>query len=100
MLVEQGIVVFYQHVPRLELEAFGVRAQANASAPPAKAKGRVPMHHGLRDRMRSVRRARLGQGEEPARRPPAAFLGGLERGARTTLPPIVRQSGSRRSAGS
>ena len=50
MLVEQGFVVIYQHVSKLELEAHGVRPQANTESQQCKGKGRVPMHHGLRDK--------------------------------------------------
>jgi DnaJ-class molecular chaperone len=50
MLADQGSVIIYQHVSKLELEASGTRAQANAECPQCKGKGRVPMHHGLRDK--------------------------------------------------
>jgi hypothetical protein len=53
LLVEQGFVILYCHVSKLELEAApGVRAlhPANAECPECKGKGRIPMHHGLRDK--------------------------------------------------
>jgi hypothetical protein len=50
LLGEQGFVIIYQHVSKLELEASGVRAQPNAECPQCNGKGRVPMHHGLRDK--------------------------------------------------
>jgi hypothetical protein len=50
MLSEQSFAVIYQHVSKLELEASGVRVQPNAECSGCKGKGRVPMHHGLRDK--------------------------------------------------
>jgi len=53
MLAEQGFVVLYEHVSKLQLEASaGVHAlhPANTECPQCKGTGRVPMHHGLRDK--------------------------------------------------
>jgi len=55
MLAEQGFVVLYEHVSKLQLEASaGVHAlhPANTECPQCKGTGRVPMHHGLRDKER------------------------------------------------
>jgi len=59
----RAFVIIYQHVGKLELEAHGVRAQAFACAPRCKGKGRVTMHHGLRDKECPRSRAWLGKGE-------------------------------------
>jgi hypothetical protein len=50
MLAEQGFAVIYQHVSKLELEAPGMRAQANAECPTCKGTARMMMHHGLKDK--------------------------------------------------
>ena len=52
MLGEQGFVVIHAHVSKLELEAGpgGRLHPANTECPQCKGKGRVPMHHGLRDK--------------------------------------------------
>ena len=50
MLGEQGFAIIYAHVSRLDLETNDVRAQPNAQCPQCKGGGRVPMHHGLRDK--------------------------------------------------
>jgi len=53
MLAEQGFVVIYEHVSKLRLEASaGAHAlhPANTECPQCKGTGRVPMHHGLRDK--------------------------------------------------
>jgi hypothetical protein len=55
MLGEQGFVIIYQHVSKLELEAApagasGPLADNNAECPQCKGAGRVPMYHGLRDK--------------------------------------------------
>jgi hypothetical protein len=49
---QQGFVLLYCHVSQLQLEAANVRSlhTANAECPQCKATGRVPMHHGLRDK--------------------------------------------------
>jgi hypothetical protein len=47
MLAEQGFVVIYEHVSKLQPETVvGVHARC----PQCKGSGRVPMHHGLRDK--------------------------------------------------
>jgi len=53
MLTEQGFAVIYAPVAQLQLEAVaGVHAlhPANTKCPQCKGTGRVPMHHGLRDK--------------------------------------------------
>jgi hypothetical protein len=52
LLSEQGFVLLYCHVSELQLEAANARAlhAANAECPQCKASGRVPMHHGLKDK--------------------------------------------------
>jgi len=53
MLTEQGFVVVYAPVAQLQLEAIaGTHAlhPANTDCPQCKGTGRVPMHHGLRDK--------------------------------------------------
>jgi DnaJ-class molecular chaperone len=53
MLAEQGFVVIYEHVSKLQLETVaGAHAlhPANTECPQCKGTGRVPMHHGLRDK--------------------------------------------------
>jgi hypothetical protein len=49
MLTEQGSAVVYAPVT-LQLEAAGVRVITANEDCPCKGKGRVPMHHGLRDK--------------------------------------------------
>ena len=52
-LAEQGFVVIYEHVSKLQLEASGgthALHPANTDCPQCEGKGRVPMHHGLRDK--------------------------------------------------
>ena len=52
MLTEQGFVVIYVHVSKLQLEAVAsVHAlhPANTECPHCKGTARVSMHHGLRD---------------------------------------------------
>jgi len=43
-------VIIYQHVAKLESESNGARALTNAECPQCKSTGRVPIHHGLRDK--------------------------------------------------
>jgi len=53
MLAEQGFVVIYEHASKLQLETIaGVHAlhPANIDCPQCKGTGRVPIHHGLRDK--------------------------------------------------
>jgi hypothetical protein len=53
MVAEQGFVVIYDHVAELQLESVaGTHAlhPANTDCPECKGSGRVPMHHGLRDK--------------------------------------------------
>jgi len=53
MLTEQGFAVIYAPVGQPQLEASaGVHAlhPANTGCSTCKGKGRVPMHHGLRDK--------------------------------------------------
>jgi hypothetical protein len=50
LLSEQGFVVIHQHVSKLQLETDEVRHPPNTDCPQCKGTGRVPMHHGLRDK--------------------------------------------------
>jgi hypothetical protein len=52
LLGEQAFVVIYVHASKLELESSRARAlhPANTESPQCKGTGRVPMHHGLRDK--------------------------------------------------
>src|SRR5215510_4191906 len=52
MLGEQGFVLIYAHVSKLELETDSVRAQAqpNAACPQCNGDGHVPQHGGLRQK--------------------------------------------------
>jgi len=53
MLAEQGFVVIYEHVSKLQLESSAdthALHPANTECPQCKGTGRVPMHHGLRDK--------------------------------------------------
>ena len=43
-------MIIYQHVAKLESESNGARALTNAECPQCKSTGRVPIHHGLRDK--------------------------------------------------
>jgi len=51
MLAEQGFAVIYAHVLELETvaSARALRAE-NTECPQCRGSGRVPMHHGLRDK--------------------------------------------------
>jgi hypothetical protein len=52
-LAEQGFVVIYAHVAQLQLEASAsahALHPANTDCPQCNGTGRVPMHHGLRDK--------------------------------------------------
>jgi len=53
MLAEQGFALLYEHASKLHLEtvaAVHVLHPANTDCPTCKGKGRVPMHHGLKDK--------------------------------------------------
>ena len=53
MLAEQAFVVIYAPVAQLQLESVpGAHTlpPANTECPECKSKGRVPMHHGVRDK--------------------------------------------------
>jgi len=50
LLGEQGFVVFYEHVSKLQLETVAGTHPANRDCPTCQGKGRVPMHGGLRDK--------------------------------------------------
>lgn len=64
MLTEQGFAVIYAPVAQLQLEAIGVWVvTANEDCPTCEGKGRVPMHHGLRDKECPRCGGRVDQGE-------------------------------------
>jgi hypothetical protein len=50
LLNEQGFVLIHQHVSKLQLETDEVRHPPNIDCPQCKGTGRLPMHHGLRDK--------------------------------------------------
>jgi hypothetical protein len=50
LLIEQGFVVIYQHVLKLQPETVEALHPANIDCSQCKGTGRVPMHHGLRDK--------------------------------------------------
>ena len=50
LLGEQGFVVFYEHVSKLQLETVVGMHPANTDCPTCQGKGQVPMHGGLRDK--------------------------------------------------
>lgn len=50
MLVDQGFMLIYQHVSKIELENARPEAQMMAECPVCKGKARVPMHGGLREK--------------------------------------------------
>jgi hypothetical protein len=50
LMNEQGFVVIHAHVSKLQLETEEVRNPPNVDCPQCKGTGRVPIHHGLRDK--------------------------------------------------
>jgi len=60
MLGEQGFVIIHQHVSKLELEAHGVRAQANPNAHNVRARGACPCARAQGQGMPALCRPRLG----------------------------------------
>jgi len=50
MLAEQGFVLIYEPVSKLQLEHARPEVRMMDECPQCKGKARVPMHHGLRDK--------------------------------------------------
>jgi len=68
-LAEQGFVVIYAHISKLQLENVADVHPANTECPTCQGKARVPIHGGLREqRMPTLRRPQLGQGIRPVER--------------------------------